>query len=234
MKIILSSASLVLAAGLTACGLPSQAQFGANKNSADQTGVEDDDGSDETESTTVDGSGSGVKKKAPPKLKSKLEPETPDNPNCPGVAKHEGSDTCDEDDRDVANGNVPTAQQPAEKPAEKPAETPPAQTPATPAPAGDPNIVLFKIKAGTGTSPWNTQAEMMTAKVGQTIRIVNEDTVTHRLHTGGAPCPHGANFAPGATYDCVVTKVVDPGTKPPTYDHIAGNNAFFWVKTTAQ
>lgn len=94
-------------------------------------------------------------------------------------------------------------------------------------------IVEFHIKAGTGSQPWNTAATMLTAKVGQTIRLVNDDTIAHYLHTGGAPCPHGtAAFKPGATYDCVAAKAIDPAaTKTPaTYDHTAGPTSSFFLK----
>jgi hypothetical protein len=163
--------------------------------------------------------------------------------DCAGVQRHEGQDTCDDDDRKVANGTdldpdqTDNAKKPddTKKPDEpaKPAPTPaPTATPA-PTPGGDPNVVIFRIKAGTGTSSWNTAAEMVNVKVGQTLRLVNDDTVTHRLHTNGAPCPHGSNFAPGASFDCKVTKEFDSAKTPAgMYDHIAGNTAVFNVKAS--
>jgi hypothetical protein len=55
----------------------------------------------------------------------------------------------------------------------------------------DPNVVIFRIKAGTGKASWNTEATEVDVKVGQVLRIVNDDSVPHRLHTNGKPCPHG-------------------------------------------
>ncbi len=175
---------------------------------------------------------------------------------CGGVAAHEGHAYCDDDDQEVTLGTVPVSDSesdaavPAAAPADSATAAKPTPAPAAPAPvakapapvvtppaapaapAGDPKIVEFRIKAGTAKAPWNTKETLVTAKIGQTVRIFNDDTVTHRLHTGGAPCPHGANIAPGASADCVVTKAIDPGAgKPATYDHIAGNNASFFLKT---
>jgi hypothetical protein len=73
-----------------------------------------------------------------------------------------------------------------------------------PPPNGDPNIVEFRIKAGTGQGPWNTQQTPIVAKVGQTIRLINDDSIQHQLHTNGRMCPHGDLFGPGETYDCKV------------------------------
>ena len=114
--------------------------------------------------------------------------------------------------------------------------TPPTTAP-TPAPTAAPTtppgakVVEFHIEAGTGKGPWNAQADTLVVKVGQTVHVVNDDTVVHRLHTNGAPCPHGPNFAPGATFDCVASKAFDPaGPAGPVYDHIAGTSAQFWLK----
>ena len=154
---------------------------------------------------------------------------------CPGVALHGDHTSCDADDRQAAD------EQQAARDAITPAPgtgsdvvapTPtPAPAPDVVVPTQDPNIVEFHIKAGTGKSPWNTAAETVIVKVGQTLRLINDDSVTHRLHTGGSPCPHGDNFAPGKTYDCVVTKTIDPAKTPgATYDHIAGPKATFFLK----
>lgn len=163
--------------------------------------------------------------------------------DCGAVSAHENMEHCDDDDLAVqqqqtalqeaeqSKGEATTTQ--AELPAPEPvasstpAPTPPQETP--PTPPKDPNIVEFRIKAGTGRQPWNTASEMVVAKVGQTIRIYNDDTVTHRLHTNGAPCPHGFNFGPGESMDCVVTRAFDGAARGPLYDHIVGQSAAFYV-----
>ena len=113
---------------------------------------------------------------------------------------------------------------------EDPVPTPtPAQTPA-PTPTPDPNIVEFRITAGTGNGAWNTQATMIMAKVGQTIRFINDDNVRHRLHTNGRPCAHGPNFEPGTTFDCVVSQTFDANAQGPLYDHNNGTSAEVWIQ----
>ena len=59
-------------------------------------------------------------------------------------------------------------------------------------PSDQPGLVAFHIPVGTGTQAWNTPATAVLAKVGDTLRIVNDDVVPHRPHTGGdeAPFPH--------------------------------------------
>jgi predicted CopG family antitoxin len=50
---------------------------------------------------------------------------------------------------------------------------------------GGPRMVEFHIPAGTGTNPWNTRDQTVNASVGDTLRIVNDDSIPHRLHTNG-------------------------------------------------
>ena len=118
------------------------------------------------------------------------------------------------------------------KPAEKVEEPKEEEVKAPPPPPQDPNLVVFKIAAGTGTGPWNQKAATVITKVGQTLRIINEDTVRHRLHTGGSPFAHGANIEPGAMIEYKIESEIDPtaATQAPTYDHGAGRAANFWLK----
>ncbi len=100
-----------------------------------------------------------------------------------------------------------------------------------PPPAADPNsqVVTFRIPAGTGRSAWNTLATTVRVFVGQTLRIVNDDSVNHRLHTGGAPCRHQpTNSAPGGSFDCVVSLPLEASAGR-TYDHLYGTGARFFV-----
>jgi hypothetical protein len=91
-------------------------------------------------------------------------------------------------------------------------------------------IVEFHIKAGTANNSWNTRDTIVTVHIGDTLRIINDDVIQHRLHTNGAPCPHGPNFAPGTSFDCAITKAFDPGEANPLYDHNVGSKAEFWLK----
>lgn len=101
----------------------------------------------------------------------------------------------------------------------------------TPPPAVDPTaqVVTFRIPAGTGRTAWNNVASTVRVFVGQTLRIVNDDSVNHRLHTGGAPCGHQpSNSVPGASFDCVVIRPLEASAGR-TYDHLYGTGARFFV-----
>jgi len=100
-----------------------------------------------------------------------------------------------------------------------------------PAAGGDPNIVVFRIAAGTGENSWNTADTMIVARVGQTIRFVNEDSMSHQLHTNGSPCRHGTLFRPGETFDCVVSREYDSMARRPLYEHNVGPSAEVWIQT---
>lgn len=86
-----------------------------------------------------------------------------------------------------------------------PQPTPPpggTPDPATP----DPDRVIFRIRAGTGTNPWNTAASPVVIFKGQTLRLFNDDTVPHRLVTSGSPCASmTSDIAPGGYADCLIT-----------------------------
>ncbi len=104
---------------------------------------------------------------------------------------------------------------------------------ATLAMAENAEVVEFRIPAGTGKKAWNTRETTVDVKVGQILRIINDDTTKHRLHTnGGKPCAHApANMAKGDHYDCVVTQVTDPDADL-CYNHNVGPSARFYVRAT--
>jgi negative regulator of replication initiation len=95
------------------------------------------------------------------------------------------------------------------------------------------NIVIFHIKQGTGNQPWNTAGEIITAKVGNILRIVNDDTVAHRPHTSGVPFPHpAADIPPGGQADYLLQASFpsSPGAMEALYDHASGPAAQFWIR----
>jgi hypothetical protein len=95
------------------------------------------------------------------------------------------------------------------------------------------NIVEFHIKPGTGNQPWNTTEEIIIAKVGNILRIVNDDTVSHRPHTSGAPFPHpGSDIPPGEHADYLLQAPFpsSPGAIEALYDHAFGQAAQFWIR----
>jgi hypothetical protein len=103
-----------------------------------------------------------------------------------------------------------------------------------PATGGQPALVVFHIPAGTGGSPWNTLATIVVAAVGDTLRIVNDDSVAHMPHASGSPFPHPTtDIQPGQQADYVLQSPFDPGTSTPLYDHDHGPAAQFWIRVHA-
>lgn len=101
----------------------------------------------------------------------------------------------------------------------------------TPEPTPDPMaaIVTFRIPAGTARAAWNTEANPVRVTVGQTLRIYNDDSIAHRLHTNGAPCGHQpTDTPPGGFFDCVVSRTILPSSAG-TYDHNIGTGARFYI-----
>ena len=94
------------------------------------------------------------------------------------------------------------------------------------------SLVEFHIRKGTGEGAWNTPQTLLDLKVGQTLRIINDDTVPHRLHTFGRPCPHQPEDSqPGEFYDCGLADSVDPRVEV-LYDHNFGERARFYLRVT--
>ena len=91
------------------------------------------------------------------------------------------------------------------------------------------DVVEFRIKDGTGRDAWNTPATIVTIKVGDTLRIINDDSIAHQLHTNGTPCGHGSRINPGASADCVARRPHDSTVDGPLYDHLNGPTAEFWL-----
>lgn len=99
-------------------------------------------------------------------------------------------------------------------------------------------IIEFVIRQGTGEQPWNSPQEIVKVNVGDVLRIYNDDSVDHRLHTVGAPCGHGENIPARlsekevpAFWDCHITEEYDAHSMSPIYDHHYGETARFWITT---
>jgi hypothetical protein len=92
-------------------------------------------------------------------------------------------------------------------------------------------IVEFHIQPGTGRGPWNTRETAVEVHIGDTLRIINDDSIAHQLHTNGAPCDHGTSMRPGGHYDCFIQFSLDPDVDGALYDHNVGEAAPFWLKT---
>ena len=103
-----------------------------------------------------------------------------------------------------------------------------------PAPAAPSSRIEFHIPVGTGPGPWNTRDHAVMGVVGQTLRIYNDDSVNHRLHTNGVPFQHPASGTPPGTFsDFVLHDAFDLDTNPGLYDHDFGQSARFWISVRA-
>jgi len=104
--------------------------------------------------------------------------------------------------------------------------------PASPAPpAPGPTTVVFRIPSGTGGRAWNDGSGRVIAKVGDTLRIINDDSVGHRLHTSGRPFPHpDTDIFPGGSADFVLQTPFDPSADGPLSDHDQGPQAIFFLE----
>ena len=71
---------------------------------------------------------------------------------------------------------------------------------------------------------------MIEAVVSNTLRIFNDDSVPHRLHTAGIPFPHpNADIAPGQSAAFVLQAPFDATVSEPLHDHAGGPTAQFWI-----
>ncbi len=93
-------------------------------------------------------------------------------------------------------------------------------------------LIDFHIPLGTGSGPWNTPQTAVEARIGDTVRIINDDTVEHLMHTFGRPCPHQPNPSKtGDAYECEITTAADPRIDT-LYDHNFGIKARFYLRAT--
>jgi hypothetical protein len=92
------------------------------------------------------------------------------------------------------------------------------------------DVVEFHIEPGTGSGPWNLFNNPVRVHVGETLRFINDDSISHFLHTDGTPCPHGTRaFKPGESYDCVITRK-HKSTDQDLYDHDQGPDAQIYIE----
>lgn len=98
-------------------------------------------------------------------------------------------------------------------------------------PSSSAQIVEFRIPPGTGSGSWNLPSQPMVVRVGQILRIINDDSTPHLLHALGEPCEHGEDpMNQGEHYDCPIKSEVDPETTI-LYDHRFGSSARFYLKS---
>jgi hypothetical protein len=87
-------------------------------------------------------------------------------------------------------------------------------------------LVVFTIKAGTGAGDWNTEDTKVVADVGDTLRVVNKDSMTHGPQTEGDPFPDPtSNIPPLSKADYVLESAFD-GT---LHCAVHGPSSQFWI-----
>ena len=88
-------------------------------------------------------------------------------------------------------------------------------------------LVVFTIPAGTSGSDWNTPETEVVMAVGDTLRLINKDSMAHQLHTDGAPFPHQESpLAQGESEDLVTTQAFTGWL----YCHLHGSSSQFWIE----
>ena len=91
------------------------------------------------------------------------------------------------------------------------------------------HVVVFHIPLGGSTTSWNTPANPVLAKVGDTLRLVNDDLVMHQLHTNGQPFGHPSmGIAPGQWADYVLLSTFSPPAF--LYSHLYGPSIQFFIQ----
>ncbi len=106
-------------------------------------------------------------------------------------------------------------------------------TDGTAPPSADPQptLVEFRIQPGTGNEAWNTEETMLVTDVGQTLLLINDDSIRHTLHSFGVPMAHGDPIEPGESAQYVLAAPYDRGDQTPElWDHEAGEPAYFWLQ----
>jgi hypothetical protein len=87
----------------------------------------------------------------------------------------------------------------------------------------DGKTVIYRIPKGTGGNDWNPREKPIRVKRGWTLRLVDEDSGSHWLHTNGQPCPH-AFEAIGDGYDCPISMNAPVGVISGTFEHNVAAN----------
>jgi hypothetical protein len=92
--------------------------------------------------------------------------------------------------------------------------------------------IIFTIQPGTSEASldWNDSENPLIAKVGDTLTIINEDSVVHQLHTPGRPCKHGEPIPPQGSWSCVLEKAYNYlDETEPLRDHQEYDSKFWLI-----
>ncbi len=91
--------------------------------------------------------------------------------------------------------------------------------------------ITFTIADKTGAKAWNNETKTFFAELGQDLKIVNSDSVNHRLHTpNNKPCGSIPLIEAGKSVICRLEKIYDPSIDEPLYDDNFGMDAQFRIR----
>ena len=93
------------------------------------------------------------------------------------------------------------------------------------------SLVVFEIPPGTGGGDWNTEATKVVAKVGDTLRLVNDDVMTHGLASkDGKPFPGSSgSLPPGESVELVLESAFEGWL----FCSVHGQTSQFWIDVVA-
>ncbi|HEX7071378.1 MAG TPA: hypothetical protein VF190_11255 [Rhodothermales bacterium] len=124
--------------------------------------------------------------------------------------------------RELELGSVPPGPGPSPAPEPQPEPEP-----------GQPRVLEFRIRSGIGAQPWNEESSPVIGRVGDTLRLINDDFLPHKLHTRGTPFPHASiDILPQHSFDHLLLAPHDPVIDGPLFDHNSGQSAQFWISVS--
>jgi hypothetical protein len=140
----------------------------------------------------------------------------PDASDSPGSEKSEDAEAANTGDDNRNDVEPPLSPQPAA-----------VATATATSQSSDPNVVVFRIKPGTGYGPWNTPDDPIVARVGQTLEIKNDDSIQHWVHAGFADFTSHAlsGIKPGASSRIQINNTRASGV----LDHATGGAIYFRI-----
>ncbi len=92
------------------------------------------------------------------------------------------------------------------------------------------HVIVFTIPPGTGTDgQFNTSDNPVVGQVGDVLRLVNGDSIPHRLHTDGSPFGHpAADLGPGQAEEYLLLSEFSGSL----YCHDHSVDQKFWITVT--
>lgn len=106
----------------------------------------------------------------------------------------------------------------------------------TEVPVGPPtsNLVTYTIVNGHGSAPWGSLSNPIRGVVGQVLRIINNDSSNHQIHTAGNPFNHTEGIGSNTMMDFTLLRpITTTSITPSTYEHNFGPSSPIYFAVTA-